>query len=56
MKPLLTHSTPNSLMMFPGRGPGDMEAPTPTTTFALLEQAKGGDEQALSRRRRNCTP
>jgi RNA polymerase sigma-70 factor (subfamily 1) len=49
MKPLLTHSTPNSLMMFPGRGPGDMEAPTPTTTFALLEQAKGGDEQALSR-------
>ena len=34
-------------MMFPRIGPGDMESHT--STFALLEQAKGGDEQALSR-------
>jgi DNA-directed RNA polymerase specialized sigma24 family protein len=31
----------------PRIGPGDRESPT--STFALLEQAKGGDEQALSR-------
>jgi hypothetical protein len=34
-------------MMFPVRGPADMESLT--TTFALLEQSKGGDDQALSR-------
>jgi len=33
-------------MMFPRARP-DMESPT--STFALLEQAKGGDEQALAR-------
>lgn len=37
-------------MMFPGRSPADALADmdSPTTTFALLVQAKGGDEQALS--------
>jgi hypothetical protein len=33
-------------MMFPGRGPGRYAI---SNVFALLEQAKGGDGQALSR-------
>src|SRR5947199_10053954 len=34
-------------MMFPGINPALMESAT--STFELLEQARGGDEQALSR-------